>query len=291
MEIRKLTTNHQILTYLGELKQRKQFMISLDIEGEFNLHRYGEHLCLVQIFDGIEEVIIDPLVSDNREGLTELFTERDLLKIMYDSSSDSSLIKQVLGHRIRSILDLRPAVGLLDYPANGLSAVLAHEFNFENKQKKKFQQYNWMRRPLAPEAVNYAMNDVRMLFKLKDRLFEKLQQEKLFDLYLLKNLSVQNGTIKPMDKERWKKAKGYSKLPSERKIFFQKLFQAREEIARKADLPPNSVYLNRKMMDIAYERNPETFPLDSAIRKRMDQSLKAELLEAFSLIIKEYQNR
>ena len=26
--------------------------IAMDFEGEFNLHIYGEHLCLVQIFDG-----------------------------------------------------------------------------------------------------------------------------------------------------------------------------------------------------------------------------------------------
>jgi ribonuclease D len=34
--------------------------IAVDFEGEFNLHIYGEHLCLVQIYDGKDFYLIDP---------------------------------------------------------------------------------------------------------------------------------------------------------------------------------------------------------------------------------------
>ena len=41
-------------------KQREISSIAMDFEGEFNLHIYGEHLCLIQIFDGQEYFLIDP---------------------------------------------------------------------------------------------------------------------------------------------------------------------------------------------------------------------------------------
>ena len=41
--------------------------IAVDFECEFNLHIYGEHLCLIQIFDGLSYYLIDP----RSEGVTK----------------------------------------------------------------------------------------------------------------------------------------------------------------------------------------------------------------------------
>ena len=45
--------------------------IAVDFEGEFNLHIYGEHLCLIQVYDGKSYYIIDPRA--NAMGKEELF--------------------------------------------------------------------------------------------------------------------------------------------------------------------------------------------------------------------------
>ena len=48
--------------------------IAVDFEGEFNLHIYGEHLCLIQIFDGSVYYIIDPRSRKlSRNALLEFF--------------------------------------------------------------------------------------------------------------------------------------------------------------------------------------------------------------------------
>lgn len=291
MNIQELKTNKEILDYLADIKERKIESIAMDLEGEFNLHCYGEHLCLVQIYDGEKEVIIDPIKNPGLSALTELFTSRDFLKIMYDSSSDASLVHHVLGVRITSILDLRPAVALLDYEKNSLSAILEHEFQIPPTTKKKFQQYNWMRRPLSPEAVTYAMDDVRMLFKLKDRLLEKLISRNLLDLYILKNLSIQNGPMKSLDADRYKKAKGYSRLSSGRKALFKALFTAREEIARKADKPPNTVYPNHALMDLAAARNPADYPIDRSLGKGYPEHLREQLANELETVVKTHGSR
>jgi ribonuclease D len=285
MGITKLSTNTAVREYLADLEARGVSSIALDLEGEFNLHCYGEHLCLVQLFDGTREVLIDPVADGVHSAMKELFMKRDLLKIMYDSSSDSSLVHHVLNVRITSILDLRPAVALLEYEKSSLSAVLEAEFGHVGPAKKKFQQYNWMRRPLSEEAVTYAMNDVRMLFQLKDRLLQRLSRENLLDLYILKNLYVQKGPMKSLSAERWKKAKGFSRLPTERKVLFRELFEVREETARKANRPPNSVYSNRDLMDLVCASDPASVPVADRVSRSLPEQMRKELVYALNRTI------
>ena len=181
MHIRELKSEDEITGYLRELEQERRHVIALDIEAEFNLHCYGEHLCLIQIFDLQNEIIIDPFRFKDSAPLKALFEKRDLLKIMYDAASDSCLLANVCGIRINSVLDLRPAVSLLEYEGQSLAHVLQEELGIVSPSKKRFQRYNWMKRPVEPAAIEYAMNDVRFLFTLKEALFARLSSRGLFD--------------------------------------------------------------------------------------------------------------
>ncbi|MBL7005988.1 MAG: HRDC domain-containing protein [Spirochaetia bacterium] len=291
MHIHELTTNQEIGEYVNELEKSGQNIIALDLEGEFNLHCYGEHLCLVQIFDGTREVIIDPIAHPELTMMNEIFTKRNLLKIMYDASSDAALIQHLFGVRIASILDLRPAVSLLEYSSQSLSFVLEKEFSITPVNKKKFQQHNWMRRPISTEAIEYAMNDVRMLFELKDRLLGKLIDKSLLDQYILQNLYVQNGEIKNMQKDKYKKAKGFNRLRTEQKKLFKALFIAREKVAKEANIPPNSVLPNKILMEFCQSRNSGASSIGSSVGKRVPVNLKNELLHDFTNILQEHFQR
>src|SRR5574344_78343 len=66
--------------------------VAMDFEGEFNLHIYGEHLCLIQIFDGRDFYIVDAMkVSD---GALRRLLESPVEKIMFDCSGDSTLVRR-----------------------------------------------------------------------------------------------------------------------------------------------------------------------------------------------------
>ena len=54
---------------------------------------------------------------------------------MYDASSDLSLLKNTDNMEIKSILDLRPAVELLDYDKKDLHSVIAVELGIFLEQK------------------------------------------------------------------------------------------------------------------------------------------------------------
>ncbi len=204
----------------------------------------------MQIYDGTDSVIIDPLQIDN-QSLKFLFENRDILKIMYDASSDSSLLKNACDIEMKSVLDLRPAVDLLNLSKQDLHSVIASELGVALTSKAKFQRHNWMTRPIDKEALEYAINDVTYLFKLKDALLKKLFAQNLMDMFFLRNLQVQNKDYfrNPDDKHR--KMKGYHTLSGTEKEVFKKVFDIREKYAKKYNLPAFNIVNNSDLLNLA----------------------------------------
>ena len=278
MNIRELNSREAIRRYLNSLEERGQTAIALDLEGEFNLHCYGEHLCLIQIYDGRESLIVDPVRLTSPDDYREIFEKRGLMKIMYDSASDGSLLKNECGIDLKSVLDLRPAVSLLEFQKQGLSSVLEETLGLPPVNKKRFQMYNWMKRPLDPGAMEYAMGDVIHLFELKEELFRRLREKDLFDQYLLQNLMVQNGEIKSNKTDRHLKAKGYRRLKPRQQKLFKEVFELRDAWARKVNRPPDYVFRNQELLRLCQEdiRDPEF--IRKNINARLDSRSREELL-------------
>jgi ribonuclease D len=204
----------------------------------------------VQIYDGTDKVIIDPLGIDNH-SLKLFFENRDILKIMYDASSDSSLLKNACNIEMKSVLDLRPAADLLNLSRQDLHSVIASELGVTLTKKLKFQRHDWMKRPIDKEAIEYAINDVTYLFKLKDALLKKLYEGNLLDMFMLKNLQVQNKDYFRDPEEKHRKIKGYHTLSDEQKRTFKKVFDIREKYAKKCNLPSFNVINSTDLLNLA----------------------------------------
>lgn len=285
MSILELKTDGEIFDYLDALDKHGRKMIAVDVEAELNLHCYGEHLCLIQIFDLENELIIDPFKFKNREGIKRFFEKRDVLKIMYDSSSDAALLDAAYGIRLRSVLDLRPAVALLKYPKQSLSHILSEELGNAPLNKKKFQQYNWMTRPLDKAAIEYAMNDVRYLFRLKDALFDKLKDNGLMDTYLIQNHRLQEGKDTKVKPAKYEKAKGYHRLDKIRQEMFKELFVLRDAFAKELNKPPDYVFSNVKLLELCKNCIQDPAFVEQGINPKIKRSLQAEILGQFTEIM------
>jgi len=285
MSIIELKTNNEIYSYLDALDERGQKVVAVDVEAEFNLHCYGEHLCLIQIFDLEKEIIIDPFKFKNAEGIKRFFEKPDVLKIMYDSLSDAALLDSAYGIRLQSVLDLRPAVALLEYQKQSLSHVLSEDLGIVPLNKKKFQQYNWMRRPLNKTAIEYAMDDVRYLFKLRDALFDKLKKNGLMDAYVLQNNMIQDEKNKKVKLEKYEKAKGYRRLDKNRQELFKDIFIVRDSFAKKLNKPPDYVFSNAKLLELCKNDIQDPAFVEQGINPRIMRSIQDEILGRFREIV------
>ena len=286
MSILELKTDREIYAYLDALDKHGRKMIAVDVEAELNLHCYGEHLCLIQIFDLENELIIDPLQFRSSEGIKRFFENPDVIKIMYDSSSDAALLDTAYGIKLRSVLDLRPAVALLKYPKQSLAHVLSEELGNAPLNKKKFQQYNWMRRPLDKAAIEYAMGDVRYLFRLKDALFDKLRINGLMETYIIQNRQLQEGkNSKKVKPAKYEKAKGYHGLDKTRQEMFKELFLVRDAFAKELNKPPDYVFSNVKLLELCRNAIQDPAFVEQGINPKINRAIHAQILGRFTEIV------
>ncbi len=278
-----ITKNDQLRSYLSLLEDNKCRVIALDLEANLHRYAYGQQLCLVQVFDGRDILIIDPFDIE-RKTLKALFENRDILKVMYDAASDISLLVNSENMTIKSVLDLRPGVELLKYPRNDLYSVLSAELGLSLDHKKKFQQYNWLRRPLPEEALEYAGNDVKYLLRLKDVLMRKIGENNLLDLYMLKNLRVQNRDYFIDPATSYRRVKGYSGLSAEARAVFKNLYSVRDRYARQTNMPAANVIGNKHLLNLA--GGSESVD-DLRLPKRLSDDLKREIIEELNQALPE----
>jgi ribonuclease D len=293
MKILELNTLKKVESYFEELAESNINTIAIDIECEMNLHCYGEHLCLIQIYDQKNKILIDPLQFE-KEGelnsaLKAIFESRNILKITYDVAGDASLIEKLYGIKFRSVFDLRPAVQLLEYEKQSLTYILHEELSVPLIAKKKFQTYNWMRRPIDSEALKYAISDVIYLFDLKDKLMEKIIAEGLLDKYMLMNLMAQNKEyVKPNPEDTYKKRQGYNKLSRIAKNRYKTVYDLRDKYAQKINKSPSVLISNNNLLPLANKNIDNSYLfLDKFVTYRMNKAIRKEFIQQ---LIKAYRD-
>jgi ribonuclease D len=244
-----IQTDERLKSFLSTFEEKQFYLLAVDIEAENNRHAYGETLCLIQIFDGTDRTIIDPLKISS-DLIKVFFENRDTLKVMYDAGSDLSLLKNAYNIEVKSVLDLRPAVEMLDYEKQDLHSIISAELGTVLENKNKFQKQDWTIRPISKAAIEYALNDVEYLIALKEALFKKIYEKNLLDIFWLKNLKVQNKdyTRDPLDK--YYKISGYDSLSENDKALFRKIFDIREDYAKRYNMPASWVITKTDLISL-----------------------------------------
>ena len=249
MKYIKIDNDTSLQACLNNWEQNRKKIIAIDIEAESNLHQYGEKLCLIQVFDGTDKIIIDPL-KIKQILIKKIFETTQILKIMYDARSDLSLLKNAHDIEIKSILDLRPAVELLDYQKQDLHSIIETDLRIYFNKKKKYQKYNWTRRPLPADVIEYALNDVIHLFKLKTAIFNKLIKKNLMDEYILRNILIQTKDYKRSIEGKYERISGYKRLSKVEKIKARRIYDIRNKHAKNLNMPPNNVLANTMLINV-----------------------------------------
>lgn len=258
----------EIFSLLDKWKSENTRKIAVDFEGEFNLHCYGEHLCLIQIFDSKEFYLIDPF-KVSKQGISALLENKEIEKLWFSVSSDAALLWKKYGIRICRVRDLALEAKILEIEG-GLSSICKKVIpgykEDSNNTKKHNQKTNWMLRPLSPSQIEYALSDVEHLFVLQeelDKIAEKQGKRKETDSVLKNEISVNKNPV-----PGYKKLPGYKRLTREQKIFIKHFFLAREKTAESLDKPPFIVLDKHILTKLAVKAPQNRFVLAAEIRNR-----------------------
>lgn len=237
--------------------------LAVDLEGEFNLHIYGEHLSLIQIFDKTGYYIIDARSSAvTPKGLNAFFSSPNE-KVWFDIQGDASLVYKKYGLKIHNVFDIRVPALLLGYNGNLLGLIETYLGKEMNIDKKKNQQANWLVRPLDMTLIEYALTDVMYLFDLKEVLLKEIERKNLEEA-MISNMKRVRVVKEPTP--GWRHIGNWKKMDKSTKENLKVFFTARDSIARRFNVPASRVMDKHTLLSLAQNPPATRKELESAIR-------------------------
>ncbi|MDQ3101420.1 MAG: ribonuclease D, partial [Bacteroidota bacterium] len=147
-------------------------ILALDTEAS-SFHRYRERVCLIQISDREQTLLIDPLSISDLSPLRVLLADKKMEVVIHDADYDLRILARHHDIRVENVFDTLVAAELLNEPEIGLAALLGRYLGIE--VDKKFQKADWSRRPLPAPMLEYAAGDTSHLILLRDILADQLK--------------------------------------------------------------------------------------------------------------------
>src|SRR3954452_1459668 len=165
------------MAQVEELAERARATGRLGIDTEFmGEGRYRALLCLVQIAvdDGERVEVLDPLEGDlDPAPLAAVLADPGIEIVMHAGRQDVALLKRVWETEVVNVFDTQVAAGFAGLRAQlGYEPLLSEVLGVRLRKSASFTK--WDARPLSPEQVEYAREDVLHLIQLAGALQERL---------------------------------------------------------------------------------------------------------------------
>jgi ribonuclease D len=217
--------------------------LGLDLEAD-SLHRHQERICLVQLTDGEQGVLVDPLEGELDDLVAKLLSREVWL---HGADYDMALMKRDWGGLPVKIWDTQIAARLVGCRKFGY-ANLVQEF-FEVELPKGSQKADWGKRPLPERMAQYALNDVKYLIPMAKILQEKLRELGRFEWFEEScQWERERALERPVEKEDPWRIKGSGKLDPRRLQALKTIWQWREEEAAEWNRPSFMVAGNKDLL-------------------------------------------
>ena len=275
-------TKTQLLNMISDLE--KQQFIGVDTESN-SLFEYQERVCLVQFSSDSQDYLVDTIKLKDLSPLNEIFSSADIGKIFHAAEYDLMVLKRDYHFEFNNIFDTMIASRILGFPAIGLQSLLKEFFGVE--VEKKFQRANWGKRPLTDEMLRYAQCDTHYLIKLRQILFEKLNQSNKWELAIedFKRITCVEAFINNKNQDHyWKIIKGNSLSPQQETVLIE-IYFLREYFAQQINRPPFKVFGNQTIVELAQKmpKNEGQLRNINGLTPKLIQKYGPQILNAISI--------
>ena len=160
---------------LAEFCTRAAAFDAIAVDTEFLRERtYHPRLCLVQVATPDECAVIDPLAVKDAAPLAALMCDPGTVKVFHACSQDMEVLLQALGTLPAPIFDTQVAATFLGERLQVSYNGLVQTFCGVNLPKSE-SLTDWSRRPLTPQQIEYALDDVRYLIRAYAVMRERLE--------------------------------------------------------------------------------------------------------------------
>lgn len=229
--------------------------IGLALDTEFVRERtYYPRLCLIQVMVAGRLALIDPLAIADPGALIAPFSDPGRPKLVHAARQDIEALLPLTGTPLAPVFDTQLAASLLGFASQIGYADLVQQL-LGVALAKGHARTDWARRPLSPEQLAYAADDVLYLPPLAALLDERLvaagrrgwmeeESAALTDISLYRVLPA----------EAWRRLKGLERMPPAAQGAIRALARWREERAMERNLPRGWVLPDAALYEIAQAR-------------------------------------
>ena len=242
---------------LAELADAWSGLPALALDTEFmRTNTFYPKLGLLQISDGENCYLIDPLEIGDWNPLLALFQLENLTFILHSAGEDLVLLFTSLGSVPARIFDTQIAAAFLGYGFSlSYQALVKDELNKEIEKDET--RSDWLRRPLSDSQLRYAALDVRYLHELMERSQADLIASNKLDWFLGECEQQIRTALDTESPALWRDIyKGVSnawRLSPRGLTLLQRLTYWREQQARRKNRPRNWIAKDAELFTIASE--------------------------------------
>jgi ribonuclease D len=212
-------------------------------------HTFYPELCLVQVVTPDETAVIDPKAVDVRP-FWEAIVTGDRMTVFHAGREELNFLLRSVDALPPRFFDVQIAAGFCSNEFPAAYGSLVGRF-LGNQIVKGEQRTDWRRRPLSDAQINYALEDVRYLLPLRQRLIETLTQrgrttwlDEELAAWKEEILSAQNRTD-------WRRVSGIGALNAKSLGIVRELWFWRQKEAQRINQPVKRVLRDDLIVEIA----------------------------------------
>ena len=153
------------------LRDHDRLAVDTEFIGEST---FFPRLEIIQVATGDVTAIIDHQAVPDLSALFDLLRDPHILKIVHAGRQDLEIFSVLSGSVPAPVFDTQVAAAMVGYgPQIGYAQLVQQVLGVTLEKSETFT--NWAQRPLTPQQLDYAVEDVHYLLALHDHLHGKLK--------------------------------------------------------------------------------------------------------------------
>ncbi len=225
----------------------------LAVDTEFVRERtYFHRIGLIQVGSGEHFAAIDPVLLSDLTPLLELLKDPTKIKIFHAARQDLEILVRLCGQVIPPVFDTQIAAALVGWGTQISFAKIVYKAL--GKKIHKTETYtDWCRRPLSDSQIEYAIDDVRYLVPVYNKLVERLKKMNRLDWVKgeVRDWEDPKTFALPNTQKRFMKIKNLRSLKHRNLKVLQEIAAWREEEAIERDCLAKAIIQDETLLEIA----------------------------------------
>jgi len=244
-----------LITLCERLREHDRLAVDTEFMGEDSFH---PRLEIIQVAAGDAIAIIDYQKVPRLVPFFSLLDDARILKVLHAGRQDLEIFSVLSGSVPTPVFDTQVAAAMVGYGTQIGYAQLVHQVLRVTLEKSETFT-NWAQRPLTPEQIAYALEDVRYLLALHDHLLRRLKalgrlewaEEEFERLLTLAGEESRDPRL------RYQRIRGWEGLNPRARGILRELAAWREHEAKRRDRPRGRILRDEILVEVA-RRAPTT---------------------------------